>query len=69
MIRVLTIIRLAIASILNRKASALLTILAVAVSVTLFVGVERIRQGARDSFERTISGADLIVGARSSPVN
>jgi putative ABC transport system permease protein len=67
--RVLTIIRLAIASILNRKASALLTILAVAVSVTLFVGVERIRQGARDSFERTISGADLIVGARSSPVN
>lgn len=65
----LTVIRLATASVLNRKVTAVLTILAIAVSVMLFVGVERIRQAARESFERTISGADLIVGARSSPVN
>ncbi|MEZ5938673.1 MAG: FtsX-like permease family protein [Hyphomonadaceae bacterium] len=65
----LTVTRLAAASILNRKATALLTILAIAVSVMLFVGVERVRQAARESFERTISGADLIVGARSGPVN
>jgi putative ABC transport system permease protein len=60
---------LALRSLLNRRFSALLTLLAVAVSVLLFVGVEKIRQGARDGFERTISGADLIVGARSGPVN
>jgi putative ABC transport system permease protein len=63
------ILRLAAKSLLNRKATAILTLLAVAVSVFLYVGVERIRQGARESFERTISGADLIVGARSGPVN
>jgi putative ABC transport system permease protein len=65
----LAVSRLAVRSILNRKVTALLTILAVAVSVMLFVGVEKVRQGARDSFERTIAGADLIVGARSGPVN
>ena len=31
--------------------------------------MENLRQGARASFERTISGTDLIVGARSSPIN
>jgi putative ABC transport system permease protein len=63
------ILRLAAKSLLNRKATAILTVLAVAVSVLLYVGVERVRQAARESFERTISGADLIVGARSGPVN
>ena len=40
-----------------------------ALSVTLFLGVEKARDGARSSFERTISGTDLIVGARSGPLN
>lgn len=60
---------LALKSLLNRKATAILTVLAVAVSVMLLVGVERVRQSAEESFERTISGADLIVGARSGPIN
>ena len=60
---------LAIKSVINRKITALLTILAVAVSVMLYAGVERIRQGAQESFERTVSGADLVVGARSGPIN
>lgn len=60
---------LAFRSLLNRKFSALLSVIAVAVSVMLFAGVEKIREGARAGFERTISGADLIVGARSSPIN
>ncbi len=64
-----TTLSLAVRSGLNRKATALLTMLAVAVSVMLFTGVETIRQGARQAFERTISGADLIVGAPSGPVN
>jgi putative ABC transport system permease protein len=35
----------------------------------LLLGVERIRSEARESFAATISGTDLIVGARSSPVH
>jgi len=34
----------------------------------LLLGIEKIRQGAETSFTSTISGTDLIVGARSSPV-
>lgn len=63
------ILKLAGRSVWNRKLTAILTILAVALSVTLYMGVEKIRHGTRASFERTISGADLIVGARSGPVN
>ncbi|MEO0981338.1 MAG: FtsX-like permease family protein [Pseudomonadota bacterium] len=60
---------LAFRSLLNRKGTALLTILAVALSTALFLGVEKTRAGARAGFEATISGTDLIVGARSSPIN
>jgi putative ABC transport system permease protein len=63
------ILTLAIRSISNRAGTALLTILTVAISVTLFLTVEKVRHGARASFENTISGVDLIVGARSSAVN
>ena len=38
-------------------------------SVALLVGVERIRTEAKASFANTISGADLIVGARGGPLN
>jgi len=67
--RIGSVLSLALKSAFNRKATALLTILAVAVSVMLYVGVERVRQGAQESFERTVSGADLVVGARSGPIN
>jgi putative ABC transport system permease protein len=63
------ILSLALRSISNRAGTALLTILTVAISVTLFLTVEKVRHGARASFENTISGVDLIVGARSSSVN
>ncbi|WCE29433.1 ABC transporter permease [Vibrio sp. SCSIO 43137] len=56
-------------SLLNRKATAILTILTVAISVILLLGVERIRTQAKTSFANTISGTDLIVGARSGSVN
>ncbi|MGZ0189299.1 MAG: ABC transporter permease, partial [Alphaproteobacteria bacterium] len=59
------LIRLAFKSLLNRKATAILTIAAIALSVTLLLGVEKVRNGARESFANTISGTDLIVGARS----
>ncbi|WP_417659766.1 ABC transporter permease [Pseudidiomarina sp.] len=58
-------IRLAFASLANRKSSAWLTILAIAVSALLLIGVERVRTQTQDNFANTISGTDLIVGART----
>jgi len=62
-------LRLALQSLRNRWVTALLTVLAIAVSVVLLLGVEKIRTGARQSFADTISGTDLIVGARSGSLN
>jgi putative ABC transport system permease protein len=45
-----------------------LTVISIALSVALLVGVERLRTEARTSFANTLSGTDLIVGARSGPV-
>jgi putative ABC transport system permease protein len=45
-----------------------LTVASIALSVTLLLGVERIRKEAKASFTKTISGTDLIVGARTGPV-
>lgn len=64
-----TIAHLAWKSLTNRKATAILTILTVAISVILLMGVERIRTQAKSSFANTISSTDLIVGARSGSVN
>ncbi|WP_300542959.1 FtsX-like permease family protein [Maricaulis sp.] len=61
--------RLARKSLLNRGVSVGLTVLSVALSVMLFLGVEKIRTGARDGFHATISGTDLVVGARGGAVN
>ncbi|WP_114393779.1 ABC transporter permease [Oleisolibacter albus] len=65
----MTLLPLALRSLWNRRATALLTLLSVGLSVALLVGVESLRQGARASFERTITGTDLIVGARSGQLN
>jgi len=52
----------------NRRTTLSLTVLAVALSVCMLLGVERLRHDVRASFEQSVSGADLIVGARGSPV-
>jgi putative ABC transport system permease protein len=59
---------LALKSLLNRRFTTVLTIVSIALSVTLLLGVERIRKEARTSFTNTLSGTDLIVGARSGPI-
>ena len=59
------VLRLALNPCVNRWVTALLTVLAIAASVVLLLGVEKVRTGARQSFADTISGTDLIVGARS----
>lgn len=60
--------RLAYLSLRNRWLTALLTVLSIAVSVALLLGVEKVRNGARASFADTISGTDLIVGARTGNI-
>jgi putative ABC transport system permease protein len=62
------IAKLAWMSLLNRKGMVLLTIFCIALSVTLLVGVHKVRESARASFAGTVSGTDLIVGARSGNV-
>jgi putative ABC transport system permease protein len=62
------ILRLAMGSLTARALTVGMTILAIAVSVALFLGVEKVRTGAKASFANTISGTDLIVGARSGSV-
>lgn len=65
----MTLFELAKNSLANRKSTSLLTILSIGLSVCLLVGIERVRQAAKLSFESTVSGVDLIAGARSGPVN
>lgn len=60
--------RLATQSLRNRSLTAALTVLAIAMSVMLFLGVDKVRTGARESFANTISGTDLIVGARTGEI-
>lgn len=63
-----TILTLAWKSLKNRRVTSLLTVASIAMSVCLFLGVEKIRVGARDGFSNSISQTDLIVGARGSPI-
>ncbi len=63
------ILTLAIRSLRNRKFTAALSVLSIALAVLLLLGVERMRQESRASFAATISGTDLVVGARSSPLH
>ena len=62
-------IALALKSLRNRRFTAALTVLSIALAVALLLAVERIRQETREGFAATVSGTDLIVGARSSPVH
>lgn len=52
-----------------RRTNLLLTVLSIAISVTLLLGVDVVRKEARSGFLNTISETDLIVGARSGPSN
>ena len=60
---------LAFKSLLNRRATAALTLASIAVSVALLSVVDRVRTDAQTSFANTISGTDLIIGSRSGDLN
>ncbi|MGR3617110.1 MAG: ABC transporter permease [Paracoccaceae bacterium] len=55
-------------SLLNRRFVASLTVLSIALSVALILGVERLRTEARAGFANSASGVDLIVAARGNDV-
>ncbi|MBK3516741.1 ABC transporter permease [Carboxylicivirga marina] len=60
---------LAIKSLKYRKFTITLSIISISLSVILLLGVERIRNQVHESFASTISGTDLIVGARTGSVS
>lgn len=62
------LVTMAIRSAWNRRLTLSLIVMTIALSVSMLLGVDRIRHDARESFTQSVSGADLIVGARSSPV-
>jgi putative ABC transport system permease protein len=56
-------------SIVSRRQTVILTFLSLVVSMSVLISVEHIRAQAKESFIRTISGIDLIVGAPSGDLN
>ncbi|NQX89487.1 MAG: ABC transporter permease [Halioglobus sp.] len=62
-------LRLAIKSLQNRKGSVMMTVVAIGVSIFVLLGIEHIRHQAKKSFASTVSGVDLIVGARTGSLN
>ena len=59
------VLTLAFKSLINRRLTVLLTVFSISLSVLLLLGVEKLRTEAKNSFTNTISGTDLIVGART----
>ena len=62
------LLALAVRSAWNRRLTLGLTVIAIALSVALLLGVERLRDDARASFSQSVSGTDLVIGARTSPI-
>ena len=62
------IFRLVVGSLMARGVTVAMTVLSIGLSVALFLGVDKVKTGAKASFSDTISGTDLIVGARSGSV-
>lgn len=61
--------KLALKSLLDRKGSVVLSLMAMTVSIFVLLGVEHIRHQAKDNFSSTISGVDLIVGSKTGSLN
>ena len=62
-------LKVAVRSLLSRKGSAVMTLMAISVAIFVLLGIEQIRQQARNSFASTVSGVDLIVGSKTGSLN
>ncbi|MBO9490585.1 ABC transporter permease [Endozoicomonas sp. G2_1] len=61
--------KIACQSLRARKGSVLISVFAITVSMMVIIGVEHISKQAKNSFASSVSGIDLIVGARTSQLN
>ena len=59
----------ALSSLWSRRGSVMLTLASLTISMAIVIGVEHVRDQAENSFVRTVSGVDLLVGARTSQIN
>ncbi|RUO26910.1 peptide ABC transporter permease [Aliidiomarina minuta] len=62
-------LKITLKSLLSRRGTVLMTVLTLAISLSLLFSIEHIRQQAKASFTSSVSGTDLIVGARSGQLN
>jgi len=62
------VLAIALRSAWNRRGTLSLVVLSVALSTFLLLGVERLRSDVRENFSQSVSGTDLIVGARTGPM-
>jgi len=62
----MAIFTLAFKSLLNRKLTFFITLFSIAISVTLILGVQSLKNETKTSFMKSISGTDLIVGSRGA---
>ena len=61
--------KIVISSLLDRKASIFLTLVAMTISIFVILAVENIRHQTKKNFESSLSGTDLIIGSKSGSLN
>lgn len=62
------LLAIALKSAWARRGTLALVVFSVALSTLLLLGVDRIRKDVRESFAQSVSGTDLVVGARTGSV-
>ncbi len=62
------LLHVAVHSAWNRRGTLALVVLSIALATALLLGLERLSTDIRSSFTHAVSGTDLIVGARTGPV-
>lgn len=62
----MAILALALKSLLNRKFTFLITLFSIAISIALILSVQTLKDETKSSFMKSISGTDLIIGARGA---
>jgi len=64
----MSLLTLTLKSMISRKLTSALLILSISISTMLFIGIQKITDGAKKSFSHSLSGTDLIIGARSGDI-
>jgi putative ABC transport system permease protein len=62
------LLALAARSAWNRRGTLALVVLSIALATALLLALERLRSDVRASFTQAVSGTDLVVGARTGPI-